>query len=174
MLGDRTSKIAERKEEKHMEKQIIKGSELADKELEVQEDGSLRIVEKGRFIPINREVFWYVSVIGSVCSGLYVKEHPGYQWLIKHNLVFRTREECDEYKRYLELLDEYTFEPDWNDKNMCKWYIRYNFNGAVIYYDYFVRMQFHRVYFASKERAKEFVKKAGESNVKKFMFDIWE
>lgn len=158
-----------------MKKQIIEGSDLYGKKLEIQEDGSLRIIEnKGRFIPKGPVIFYFLSHSGFVEQTRNNSKKSGYQWLINHNLVFRTQEECEEYKQYLELLDEYSFKPDWNDEFQYKWYIYYDHETKEIDYDCYRVIHLHGYYFPSKERAMEFVEKAGESNVKKFMFDIWE
>lgn len=159
-----------------MEKQIIKGIELADKELEVQEDGSLIIIKKKKckFIPQDGQGFYFLDMVGRVKALIFSEIDEGLIWLIKHHVVFETGKECKEYKRYLELLDEYTFEPDWDNENMRKWYIYYVHNNEEIDCDCLWNSQSQECYFASEDRTREFVEKAGESNVKKFMFDIWD
>lgn len=175
MRGDRASKIAKKRGKQNMKKQIIEGSDLYGKKLEIQEDGSLKIIEnKGRFIPKGPVIFYFLSPLGYIMQMRNEPKKSDCQRSIRRSLVFRTEKECEEYKRYLELLDEYSFDPDWNDFDKAKWYIYYHYKTNEIHCgnDTFIKYQVH--YFISRRHAIEFVEKAGESNVKKFMFDIWE
>lgn len=151
----------------------IKGSELQDKTLEVLEDGTLRIIESCKFLPQNRDVMWIVNVFGDIDKFIYNDTMNQYQYLINHQPSFRTKEECKEYKRYLDLLDEYTFKPNWKDDSN-KYYIYYEHRIKEILISFDKYYESDTNYFETKGKAKEFIKKAGEENVKKFMFDIWE
>ena len=82
----------------------MKLEDLKNKEFEITSEGILKVVEKktGKFVPKNGETYWFVDSEGYVSS-----EFENNEWFIKHNLVFRTREEVKEYNHYLELLDKY-------------------------------------------------------------------
>lgn len=154
----------------------IKGSELADRELEVLEDGTLRLIKTKvkRFIPSLDEEYWHVSHYGDIVN----MSNDGYiqdSWLINHHLVFGTKKECEEYKEFLELLDEYKFKPDWSDCEQDKYYLLYNnqFNEINIGTINVVNMQ-GVFYFKSRTDAQEFIGKVGKDNIKRFMFDMWE
>lgn len=159
-----------------MEKQIIKGTKLTDKELEVQEDGSLRIIEKkkGKFIPRDGQGFYFVDMFGKVKTLVFCEIDEELIWLIEHYPTFETGKECKEYKRYLELLDEYTCSPDWNNMAQNKYYLYYDHKDNEICWDFTKYIQTAKYYFTSSSKAKDFVKKAGESNINLFTFDIWE
>lgn len=157
-----------------MKKQIINGSELANKKLEVKEGDSLRIVVNGRFIPNHGDVVWFVNSYGDVINRNYNQGDKGCLWFIRHKKVFRTKEECEEYKKYLELLDRYTFEPEWYNYNQEKWHIFWDYYNNKIEYSYCISAQHTDKYFETEESAMEFVEEVGESNIKKFMFNIWE
>lgn len=151
----------------------IKGSELQDKTLEVLENGTLRIMDSGKFIPRIGEKFCLVDIYGNICNYTYLNNRY-FNYLVVHQPTFRTEEECEEYKNYLDLLDEYKFEPNWWDNN---------YRYSIFYLDkedevcpYAIKSYFHDInyYFETREKSREFIKKVGKDNLKKFMFNIWE
>lgn len=156
---------------------IFKGAELADKELEVLEDGTLRLVEnkkQGRYIPPIGERYYYIDHFGNFDNTVN-DETADDDWNINHNLVFRTYEECKEYKKFLELLDEYKCKLDWRNKGERKYYLYYDNDNDEIRVDFrYSNRNQGTFYFESEEKAKKFIVKAGEDNVKRYMFDIWE
>ena len=155
----------------------IKGEELAGRELEVLEDGTLRLIENknhGRYIPQPDEEYWYISHYGAIHST--ANDSPtSDSWVIDHHLVFRTEGECEEYKKFLALLDEYKCELDWKDESENKHHLYYDWKTDKIKIDFNNIYQTQgSFYFKSMEDAKEFIAKAGEDNIKRFMFDVWE
>lgn len=155
---------------------IIKGEELAGKELEVLEDGTLRLIEKKpkKFIPMTGEEYWYVHNLGSIERMLNDGADEDY-WLMRQQLVFKTKEECEEYRSFLDLLDEYKFEPDWENEEEVKLCLYYNKSTGCLDFFYGTVNQIQGTfYFKSKELVQEFIEKAGEDNIKRFMFDVWE
>lgn len=153
----------------------IKGEELVGKELEVLEDGTLRLIEKPmKFIPNVGEEYWYID---SLCGIEHTSNNKtDYDiWALNHNLVFKTKEECEEYRSFLDLLDEYKFEPDWNNHEQNKYYLLYDnrFNEINIRTVNVVIVQ-GVFYFKSGKLAQKFIDEVGKDNVKRFMFDIWE
>lgn len=154
----------------------IKGEELAGKELEVLEDGTLRLIENKskRFIPNVGEEYWYIDSLGGIEYTSNNKTDYDI-WALNHNLVFKTEKECEEYKEFLELLDEYKFEPDWNNHEQDKYYLFYDINKKRIVITCANMSEITtNPYFKSEKYAKEFIEKAGEDNIKRFMFDVWE
>lgn len=153
----------------------IKGSELVDKEFEVFDDGALRLIEKKpkKFIPKENEDYYYIDNFGHVND----TENNGTvydKWLIVHNLVFKTKEECEEYKKFLELLDKYKRDLYWEDQDELKYYLYYDYLSECLNVgdNSFARIQ-GAFYFKSKIDAEEFIAKAREDNIKRFMFDMW-
>lgn len=154
----------------------IKADELKGRELEVLEDGTLRLIKTKvkRFIPSLDEEYWHVSPYGDIVN----MSNNGYiqdSWLINHHLVFKTKKECEDYKDFLELLDEYKFEPDWNDYVQDKYYLFYDINEKRIVITCANMSEITtNQYFKQEELAQEFIAKAGKENIKRYMFDVWE
>ena len=155
--------------------QRFEAIDLEGETLEVVEGGLLKIVEpkKGKFVPKEGELYWYVDSYGYVGSEFEYDE-----WLIKHKPVFRTREEVEEYKRYLDVLDKYKHEftyEEWENRDIEKWRLYY-----FIVSDELTKSRAYKfklpncTYFKTQEDVESFIKEAGEENVKKFMFDVWE
>lgn len=152
----------------------IKGSKLANKTLEVLENGTLRIIKKGRFIPKIGECYWYIDNFGRVCQVVFENDEAD-KWILKHHLVFETEVEALECKVFLELLHEFTFKPDWNNGDQEKNRILYgHIVKKIIILNQHVLQYGDLNYFETREKAIEFIEKAGEENIKKFMFDVWE
>lgn len=156
----------------------MKLDDLKNKELEITDEGLLKVVEKkkGRFVPKKGEkdeLYWYVDSYGYVGSELEYDE-----WLIKHKPVFQTQKEAEEYKHYLELLDKYKYnfsDEEWLNSDILKWFVYYT------HYNKLLDVRCNNVskypltaYFKSEEDADNFIEEVGEDNIKKFMFDIWE
>lgn len=152
--------------------EYINGSELANKRFIQLENGDLREVQ-GKYVPKYNEPYYYLGNCGRI-SFYYNRDNSVDEWILKHNLVFRTEEECKDYKKLLETLDEYTFEPDWNDEEQEKWYLEFNHRDCELMFILCYYMRPQCVCFQSKERGEAFVEKVGEEAVKRYMFDIWE
>lgn len=153
----------------------IKADELKGRELEVLEDGTLRLIETKveKFIPSVGEEYWYLNcgeVVFSENNDVYSDK-----WIMDHQLVFKTKEECEEYRSFLDLLDEYKCDLDWEDQGELKYYLYYDYLSECLNVgdNSFARTQ-GAFYFKSKIDAQEFIEKAGKENIKRFMFDIWE
>lgn len=126
-----------------------------------------------KYIPKSNEEYYYLSEYG-IARRTHYDCSSDSKWIIGHQPVFRTPNDCRIYKRYLDLLDEYTFEPDWNDDGQQKHYICYSHNKSALEVDYYWGLQTGMYNFESEEKAREFIGKVGEQNVKRFMFDMWE
>lgn len=153
----------------------MKLEDLANKEFEITDEGLLKVVEKktGKFVPKNGETYWFVDSEGYVSS-----EFENNEWFIKHNPVFRIREEVQQYKRYLDILDKYKHEfsaEEWINENIEKWHLRYYTNSCELdLYNAYTIKSPNCTYFKSKVDADAFIEEAGEENIKRFMFDVWE
>lgn len=150
----------------------INGSELANKRFIQLENGDYREVLKGKFIPNDGEQYYFLNIGGSVRATY--NDSSADKWTIKHNLVFRTYEECEDYKKFLELLDEYSFKPNWDDLAQAKWLPCFVHSGRDIYFTIVYVEQYAGVFFESEEKGRAFVEKVGKEAVKRYMFDVWE
>lgn len=154
----------------------IKADELKGRELEVLEDGTLRLIENKskKFVPDIGEQYCYVDGLGGIeCTRNAKTDYD--IWALNHNLVFKTEEECKEYKKFLELLDKYKCDLDWKDEDKEKFYLYYNYLSECLNVGSNSFAQTQGVfYFISRKDIEEFIDKAGEDNIKRFMFDVWE
>lgn len=150
----------------------INGSELANKRFIQLENGDLGEVLKGKFIPNDGEQYYFLNIGGSVRATY--NNSSADKWTIKHNLVFRTYEECEDYKRFLEVLDEYSFDPNWDDAKQKKWAPSFSHSAHKIFLLSANTLQYSGAYFESKEKGEAFFSKVGEEAVKRYMFDVWE
>ena len=160
--------------------QRFEAIDLEGETLEVVEGGLLKIVnpKKGKYVPKVEETYWYVRSNGNVDYYRYTNDEID-KYILNHHPVFRTEEEAYEYKDYLELLDKYKYEfskEEWKNKNIEKWYLSFmsEYSGAFDCCPTYTRKHPNCVYFKSEEDAEAFIEEAGEENVKRFMFDIWE
>lgn len=154
----------------------IKGEELAGKELEVLEDGTLRLIKKKpkKFIPSAGEEYWYVHNLGSIERTLNDGADEDY-WLMRQQLVFKTKEECEEYRSFLDLLDEYKRDLVWEHEDESKYYLYYDKSRDYLDLSSNSTCQTQGAfYFKTMADAKNFIAKAGKDNIKRFMFDVWE
>lgn len=152
--------------------EYINGSELANKRFIQLENGDLREAPKGKFVPEIGERYYCLECFGNVrCLKNEGKDED--KWLLKHNLVFSTYEECEDYKHFLEVLDEYTFEPDWEDPSQEKWAICFNRMGHRIDWLRLCSVQYRCPCFESYEKAMAFIDAVGTEAVERYMLDYW-
>lgn len=126
-----------------------------------------------KYIPKRDELYHYIGDYGNISKTGNICTSAD-KWIMRRQPVFLLEDDCKIYKQYLELLDEYTFEPDWKDTESKKYHIIYNHDIKEIDYDHSFAKQHQKYYFETLELADEFIEKVGEQNIKRFMFDIWE
>lgn len=126
----------------------------------------------GKYIPRLDEIYCYIDIYGDITTLSNICTSD--EWIIKHNHVFRGEEDCEIYRAYMELLDEYTFEPNWKDLSQDKYYLVYDAAIDKVRADLTHRYKISSYYFETLDKLNEFIEKAGEQNIKRFMFDIWE
>lgn len=151
----------------------INDSELANKRFIKLENSDLREAQ-GKYVPKNGEIYFFVDIDGSIMHDTYSRFSNVDRWILRHTLVFRTREECEEYRDFLDLLDEYTFEPSWDDPVQERWMMCFNHVEHRIEWLRLYAVQYHSFCFDSKEKGEAFVNAVGTDVVEKYMFDYWE
>lgn len=159
-----------------MEQKIIDGKDLAGMKFIKQEDGSLKVYEPKRkkFVPKNGEYYYYVNVNG-VIHDITKHDNIYNDYLVAHNHVFRTKEDAEDYRLFLDQLDKYSYKfskEEWNDRNLHKHFLVLFQNTLTI--DYNLRAMKTCTYFKTQEDIKSFIEEAGEERIKNYMFDIWE
>ena len=156
----------------------MKLEDLKNKEFEITDEGFLRMVEKkGKYIPSKWERYYFVDTYGGIVADIN-SGNQGPQWCISHSQVFQTEKEAEEYKDYLELLDKYKYEfsgEEWGNSSIHKYYLSYDVKNDLVFCSSVGIIKYsNNIYFKKREDANAFVKEAGEDNIKKFMFDVWE
>lgn len=124
---------------------------------------------RGRYIPKEGEYYWYVSMYGDVLRDLYVSERS--ECLFNRTLVFRTKEEAEDYRWFLEQVDKYKKEFVYGERNHC---IDFYHDIKELIFSYYksIRSQ-GTTYFGSKENIEEFRSVVGDERIKKYMFNVW-
>lgn len=134
--------------------------------------GRLRIEKvkpKGRYIPKLGDYYWYVSEFGNIFKHSNTNERD--EFLIKNNLVFRIKEEAEDYKWFLEQVDKYKKEFEIGKMNHYFYYIFINKRIGISWDDAFKEYKF---YFGSTENIKAFRNIVGDERIKKYFFGAFE
>lgn len=136
-------------------------------------DGQLTIVKnKGRlWKPKDGEYGYYISEFGHV-NLFYYSASESDDYLIQHNMVFKTREEAEDFKWFLDMVDEYqrAFVP--NQKN---YFICFDTEFGNVFRIHDTTSFTHGVvYFGDEENCYNFINLVGEERIKKYMFYLWE
>lgn len=132
--------------------------------------------KEGRYYPKEGDAYFFVSDHGHVAGREYTGL-PLHKFRRDNHLLFRTRVEAEDYKRYLDLLAKYKrdfTDEEWSDDSISKWLIGYDHFEHKVDCFYYRDVRFQACYFETEEKAKAFIAEAGEKAVKRFMLDIWE
>lgn len=127
-------------------------TELAELEQEDQE-----------WKPQDDEEYWYVNLdmMITVQCAWYNREIDNIR--LQHKVIFKTKDEAEEYLEYLQAkekaMNEFSKE-EWEDGNILKYYIYYNYVenrfGSDFVYQW---MSINEMYFRTIESAEEFINK---------------
>lgn len=131
------------------------------------------VIEKvnpsGRYIPRKGEYYWFIGICGGIIENRYNTEQDEY--VIKHNLVFETEEEAEDYKWFLDQVDKYKKEFVKDKYNYCFYF---DVDSKRLEIDYYHRFKYDLTNFGDEENIKEFISVVGEERIKKYMFNVWE
>mgnify|MGYP000878241956 CR=1 FL=1 len=128
-----------------------------------------KVKTKERYIPEHGEYYWYAPTLGGIVGQPYEDEFDEY--VIKHNLVFRTKEEAKDYKWFLDQVYNYKKEFVKDKYNYC-FYFDVDYKRLEI--DYNQQFKYDLTYFGDGENIEEFRNIVGEERIKKYMFGVWE
>lgn len=135
--------------------------------------GKLRIEKvkpKGRYIPKYGEYYWCIPTFGGISWKTYEDEFD--EFVIKHNLVFRTKEEAEDYRWFLEQVDKYKKEFVYGERNHC---IEFYHDLKELIFGYYTSIRSQgTTYFGSKENIEEFRNIVGDERIKKYFFGAFE
>ena len=135
--------------------------------------GKLRIEKvkpKGRYIPKLFDTYYYVSDLGNIL-GITNNEDESDSYIFEHNLVFRTKEEAEDYKWFLKQVDKYKkyFVCGKHNNYFC-YSAGYKELDTGSHYYSMCDMN----YFGSYENIKEFRSVVGDERIKKYFFGVFE
>lgn len=157
-------------------KKIIDGKDLVNMQFIETKDGLLKRYEKkGKFVPKVNQKYWFVGADGSIDNFIHNDDIYD-RWCLKHNLVFETKEECEEYKNYLIALDKYSYDfsnEEWEDETIQKFVLYFHFGKKTFYYDYWFREKRDEIYFKSKDDIEAFRNEVDVEAIEKFMFGVY-
>lgn len=136
--------------------------------------GKLRIEKvkpKGRYIPKLFDTYYYISDLGNIFVNTN-NEDESDSYIFEHNLVFRTKEEAEDYRWFLEQVDKYKKEFVYGERNHC---IEFYHDLKELIFGYYksIRSQ-GTTYFGSKENIEEFRNVVGDERIKKYFFGVFE
>lgn len=128
-----------------------------------------KVKPKGRYIPKYGEYYWYIPTFGGISWKTYEDEFDEY--VIKHNLVFRTKEEAEDYKWFLDQVDKYkkefvTGQPNYR---LC-----FDFEYNKLFLTKNDHIKHHKDYFGNIGNIKEFCEVVGDERIKKYFFGAFE
>lgn len=128
-----------------------------------------KVKPKGRYIPKKGECYWYIDLRRDIARDQYFSKIS--ESLFKHTLVFRTKEEAEDYRWFLDKVDEYKKFFLEGDINHYFYYTLKNKRIGISWNDDFMH---NNVYFGTRENIEEFRNVVGDELIKKYMFDVWE
>lgn len=155
---------------------IIDGKDLVNMQFIETKDGLLKRYEKkGKFVPKVNQKYWFIEANGDFEN--YICDDDGTdEWLIGHNIVFETEEECEEYREYLIALDRYSYEfsqDEWEDENITKWSLCFDYKIKKIQRAFNQTYKYNIYYFKSEDDVEKFIKEVGVEAIEKFMFGVY-
>lgn len=128
-----------------------------------------KVNPSGRYIPRKGEYYWFVGICGGIIESRYNTEQD--EFAIKHNLVFMTKEEAEDYKWFLDQVDKYkkefvTGQPNYR---LC-----FDFEYNKLFLTKNDHIKHHKDYFGNIGNIKEFCEVVGDDRIKKYIFGVWK
>lgn len=139
-------------------------------------DGDYKIkklspIPSEKFIPKEKEKYWFVTCFNEVVANNFLGLIDE-KYLFEHTLVFKTEEQAEDYKWFLDKVDEYKKPFELKKDNHYFYYVHEN-EKVCSSFDISSQGQ-GIIYFGDKENIEKFFEEVGEERIKKYMFDIWE
>lgn len=149
----------------------LDANDIASFLYEYYEVEKLSSIPTERFIPEEKEEYWFVDRYGNVDFGTYHKAGR-HDYIIAHTLIFKTKEQAKDYKWFLDKVDEYKKPFEYEDDNYCLYYNHEN--ESVCLNNVMVTQGQGVIHFGNEDNIDAFIKEVGEERIKKYMFDIWK
>lgn len=125
-----------------------------------------KVKPKGRYIPKKGEFYCFVGMYGGIVANVYDSEQD--EFVIKHKLVFRTEEEAEDYKWFIDQVYNYKKEFIKDKDNYCFYF---DVNHKRLEIDYNQQFKYGLTYFGDGENIEEFRNLVGEERIKKYFFN---
>ena len=132
---------------------------------EVTEEMEKCIKKKGKWMPENGEVYWFIDYFGKVTWANW-DNHICDNYRRDFLRIFKTEEEAERYLEIMKACKDASFEPDWKDGNQ---------NKNTFYYDHDdkqLRVSYHnscnygeQFLFESREITQGLIDKFGEKDI---------
>lgn len=129
-----------------------------------------KVKPKGRYIPKLFDTYYYISNLGNIFFATN-NEDESDSYIFEHNLVFRTKEEAEDYRWFLEQVDKYKKEFEIRKLNHYFYYTLINKRIGISWNDDF---KGHKFYFGDEENIEEFRNVVGDERIKKYFFGAFE
>lgn len=109
------------------------------REIELSQESYDKLAEEvkveGRWVPEQYEKYWFVGTLGDVSHTCFLPAME--KWRIKTGNIFKTKEEAEAHKEWLEAKaviqeDAGWWEPDWSNTDNRKWYGYYRFGCNIV------------------------------------------
>ena len=149
-------------------------------EQEKQIKDYLGIKNSKKWKPKNTEKYFYIDCYGEIDYAVYDNNDEADVYGLFVNNCFKTKKEAEfrleQIKVYNELknfADENNDEIDWKNKYQEKYYFCLNHSdNSFLICDVEFAEDIGRIYFSSKELAKQAIKKVGADRIKKYLFGV--
>lgn len=149
--------------------------ELKDKDLYLDDDGKVIVREKSnsKFVPLFGEKYYYVNYDYEINEERYLSDLFD-KMIVSKDYVFATKEEAEEYAKYLKVLNKYShkFTKEELENISIPKFQLYLYENKIEYIGYGTVNG--KIWFKSSNDCDLFIREVGIDNIKKFMFDIWE
>ena len=149
----------------------LDANDIASFLYEYYEVEKLSSIPSEKFVPKEGERYYFFNTVGKISYLAYSKDDFD-AYVVSHNLVFKTREQVEDYKWFLDKIDEYK-KPFVIEKP--NYYLYFNLCNKTVYYSHHDSYKHQgMIYFGDEKNISEFIEEVGEERIKKYMFDIWE
>ena len=139
---------------------------------EVTEEMEKCIKKKGKWMPENREVYWFIDYYGNVMWANWDNYNCD-NYRRDFLRIFKTGAEAERYLEIIRACKEASFEPDWENDKQYKYFFEWIDSDQELDISFsFVCNNGCQFYFESKKIMKELINKFGEKNIAKCLFNI--
>ena len=128
-------------------------------------------LKKEPWKPTIGEYVWHVGDYGNIIRASYWGDKDE-KYFIYHRLIFKTKEEAEDYKWFLDKVDEYKKPFSFNEDNYFFWC---DSNEKIMDISSASYVQYQgTIFFGSRKNVENFIEKVGKDRIKKYMFGVYD